>query len=781
MKQKLFSCKRMWIILVCLVAFCFCPVHLFAKTNTAPVAIIPQPLSVVQGEGVFGIDRSTRIVYDAATPEIQQVVTFLNDFVKQMYGLELAAVVSEAAERNTIFLDVKGTVSVTGKEGYELVVRPDRVIIRAKTGAGLFYGVQTLLQLFPAQAAGKPSGDNVLLPVVEIKDEPRFPWRGMHLDVCRHFFPVEFVKRYIDLLALHKMNMFHWHLTDDQGWRIEIKKYPLLTEAGAWRVDREHQHWNERTAPEPGEKATYGGFYTQDQVRDVIAYAQSRFITIVPEIEMPGHAMAALTAYPQYSCTGGPFYVMPGGYWPITDIFCAGNDSAFTFLENILSEVIDLFPGPYIHVGGDEANKANWEKCPKCQARIKAENLQNENELQSYFIKRIEKYIVSKNKKLIGWDEILEGGLAPEATVMSWRGMEGGIFAATEGHDVVMTPTSHCYLDYYQALQDEPPGIGGHVPLEKVYGFEPMPEGLSAEKQKHILGAQGNVWTEYIPTPEHAEYMALPRLCAMSEVVWSSRANRNLDSFLTRLAVHYNRLDALNVHYRQPDINGFAKTNIFMKDIKVAMDFPRPEAKIFYTLDGTEPGPQSLVYAKPLRISQNVQLKARAFVGERPVSRIKTGVFNKQQPRAAVNIKNPQAGLKFTLVTGEFNTVKQLAQAPVSASGRIAGFTMPESSPETNFGVLYDGYIKIPKTGIYTFYLNSDDGSELLVGDASMISNDGAHGEQEYFGKIALEKGYHPLRVLFFQGGGSLLLKVGIEGPGLAKQAIPASLLFNEK
>jgi len=760
------------IIILCMF---FSVVPLLAQ---APVRIIPQPLSVIQGQGNFTITPNTRIVYDAATPENRQVISYFTDYVKKVYGIGLSSASAETSENNTITLDIKGTVSTLNREGYELIVQPNRVLIRANTGAGLFYGIQTLLQLFPADSASIKAGDEILLPVVEIKDEPRFSWRGMHLDVCRHFFPVEFVKRYIDLLALHKMNVFHWHLTEDQGWRIEIKKYPLLTEAGAWRVDREHQHWNERTAPEPGEKATYGGFYTQDEVRDVIAYAQSRFITIVPEIEMPGHAMAALAAYPQFSCTGGPFYVMPGGYWPITDIYCAGNDSTFAFLQDILSEVIDLFPGPYIHIGGDEANKANWEKCPKCQARIATEILQNEIKLQSYFIKHIQKVIVSKNKKLIGWDESLEGGLAPEATVMSWRGTDGGIFAANEGHDVVMSPTSHCYFDYYQALEDEPPGIGGFVPLEMVYGFEPMPEGLSPDKQKHILGAQGNLWTEYIPTPEHAEYMALPRMCAMAEIGWSSRANRNLDSFLNRLAVHYNRLDALNVHYRQPNINGFAKANIFMKDIKVTMDFPRPEAKIFYTLDGTEPTPQSLLYAKPLRISANTLLKARAFVGERPVSRLKSGEFNKQQPRAATSLKKPAAGLDYKLVAGEFSSVKQLAQAQETATGTLAGLIMPAQRPETNFGVIYDGYIKIPKTGIYTFYLNSDDGSELLVGDSSLILNDGAHGEQEYYGKIALKKGYHPLRVLFFQGGGGLTLKVSIEGPGLAKQAIPASMLF---
>ncbi|MEK9137784.1 MAG: family 20 glycosylhydrolase, partial [Bacteroidota bacterium] len=335
------------------------------------------------------------------------------------------------------------------------------------------------------------------IPCVAIRDWPRFEWRGMHLDVSRHFLPKKFIKTYIDMLAMHKMNVFHWHLTDDQGWRLEIKKYPKLIEVTAWRVDREDQHWNHRDPPREGEKATYGGYYTQDEIREIVKYADERNITVVPEIEMPAHTTALLAAYPQYSCTGGPFDVPPGGVWPITDIFCAGNDSTFYFLQDVLTEVMDLFPGKYIHIGGDEADKKEWKACAKCQARIKQEELKDEAELQSYFVKRIEKFIVSKGRRLIGWDEILEGGLAPEATVMSWRGTEGGIAATRQGHDAVMTPGSHCYFDHYQGKQEfEPLAIGGYTPLSKVYSYEPIPDSLTPEEAKHILGAQGNVWTE---------------------------------------------------------------------------------------------------------------------------------------------------------------------------------------------------------------------------------------------------------------------------------------------
>ncbi|MBN1895149.1 beta-N-acetylhexosaminidase [bacterium] len=509
------------------------------------VHLIPQPVQIQYLDSEFTIDSNTSI--ESANPDLEGIRAYLSEFL----GLHLKLGLKSGPRGSGKNIRLRIDPSVTHEEGYVLRVDGKGVTVSGRKPAGVFYGVQTLLQLIQQNQKEGSSGE-FLIPGVLITDQPRFPWRGMHLDVCRHFFPKEFVKRYIDLLAMHKMNVFHWHLTEDQGWRIEIKRYPKLTEIGAWRVDRSGVKWDQRKRAEPGENAGYGGYYTQDDVREVVAYAASRFVTVVPEIEMPGHAVAALAAYPQYSCTGGPFSVMTGGYWPITDIFCAGNDSTFIFLENILSEVIDLFPGIYVHIGGDEAAKDNWKKCPKCQERIRAHGLKDEGELQSYFIKRIEKFIASKGRRLIGWDEILEGGLPEEATVMSWRGMQGGITAASEGHDVVMTPTDYCYFDYYQAKEGEPPGIGGFLPLEKVYGFEPVPGELDADKQKHILGAQGNLWTEYIPEPKHAEYMALPRMCGLSEVVWSPKDARDWTDFRNRLNTHFRLLDLLNVNYRRP-------------------------------------------------------------------------------------------------------------------------------------------------------------------------------------------------------------------------------------
>ncbi|HVP07288.1 MAG TPA: beta-N-acetylhexosaminidase, partial [Candidatus Acidoferrum sp.] len=398
---------------------------------------------------------------------------------------------------------------------------------------GIFYGMQSFLQLLPA---GEMAKTEIEIPAVEMEDSPRFDWRGLHLDVSRHFFPASFIKKYIDLLALHKMNVFHWHLTDDQGWRIEIAKYPRLTEVGAWRTD--------------SDGTIYGGFYTQAEIRDVVAYAAKRFLTIVPEIELPGHASAAIAAYPEFSCTGGPFNVETK--WGVfDDVYCPGRESTFAFLENILGEVSDLFPGPFIHIGGDECPKVRWLNHDLCRRRMEAEKLGSADELQAYFVKRIARYLASLGKQTAGWDEILDGGAPEGSVIMAWRNIEKGIEAARAGHDVIMTPMSHCYFDHYQAKVNEPKAIGGFTPLENVYAFNPVPEALPAELAGHILGAQANVWTEYMPDEKHVEYMAYPRACALAEVLWSPKSTLSYQDFVTRLKTHLGRLDALDVNYRR--------------------------------------------------------------------------------------------------------------------------------------------------------------------------------------------------------------------------------------
>jgi hexosaminidase len=593
-------------------------------------AITPRPLRVEARPGSFVLGSATKIWVLEGPNAAAPVAGYLKDMLSPT-GLDIG--VSEwtaipgqaAAPAGGIALRLDDLKDRLGDEGYLLDVGSNGVMIRAAAPAGLFYGVQTLRQLLPAgieQPAVSGLARTWVLPCVAVEDRPRLAWRGAMLDCSRHFFPKEFVKRWIDILAMNKLNTFHWHLTDDQGWRIEIKRYPRLTEVGAWRVDREDKHWNAREAQKPGEAATYGGFYTQDDIREIVAYASSRFITIVPEIEMPGHAKGALAAYPEFSCTSGPFSVPPGGYWPITDVFCPGNDGTFEFLGNVLAEVVDLFPGPFIHVGGDEVDKTEWKRCPKCQARIKAEGLKDEQELQSYFVRRIEKILNAKGRRLVGWDEILEGGLAPQATVMSWRGTEGGIAAAKAGHDVVMSPTSHCYFDYYQGDPSyEPPGIGGFIPLRKVYSFEAVPEVLTEAEAAHVLGGQANLWTEYISKGPHAEYMMLPRLAALAEVVWTPKALRSWDDFAARVQGLLARFKAAGMNAaRSAYLVAIKASSQAGARAAVALETEIPGLDIRFTTNGSEPGPASKKYARPLVLKRTTEFRAAAFEGRMRLS-----------------------------------------------------------------------------------------------------------------------------------------------------------------
>lgn len=515
--------KRITVLLLC-----FLSLSVFSQ-----VSIIPKPNEVVMKKGHFRLNENTLII---APREIKFEGYWLKTALQKHYNLSLKQTPNLSAESNFIQLQI---VKGGNASAYELNILENEIQITSVDAAGIFHGIQSLFQLIV-------SSNNFQLPCAVIRDEPRFAWRGMHLDCCRHFFSVEEVKKYIDYLAMYKMNIFHWHLTDDQGWRIEIKRYPELTAIGAWRQGSMVGHYKDQQ----WDTLRYGGFYTQNQIREIVSYASERHITVVPEIEMPGHALAALAAFPEYSCTRGPFKV--GNTWGVFDeVFCAGNDSTFLFLQNILDEVIELFPGEYIHIGGDECPKTEWKTCAKCQSRIKAENLKDEHELQSYFIQRIEKYLNSKGRKIIGWDEILEGGLAPNAAVMSWRGTEGGLAAAKQKHFAVMSPGSPCYFDHYQFKDQskQPIAIGGYNPLEMVYAYEPVPKTLTAEESAYIMGAQANIWTEYITTFDHVEYMALPRMAALSEVLWTPPKNKDYKDFLLRLQKNYVLLTKMGVNY----------------------------------------------------------------------------------------------------------------------------------------------------------------------------------------------------------------------------------------
>ena len=564
--------------------------------------ITPKPSSQIINEGEFVLNSSIGVYYPK---ELKISAEFLKSFIEDGSQIKL---------QNSNEIEFLLDAEIKNSEGYNLEILSNKIKIRARTDQGAFYAVQSLRQLLPSTFENRSFSKNeIAIPCTLIKDEPQFTYRGMHLDVGRHMFSVDFIKKYIDALALLKMNTFHWHLTEDQGWRIEIKKYPKLQEIAAFRNETLIGHYN--TQPQLFDGKKYGGYYTQEQIKDIVAYAQARFVTIIPEIELPGHSQAAIAAYPKLGCTGEQVEVAKKG-GVFENIYCS-KDETFNFLEDVFDEVLELFPSEYIHIGGDEAPKTKWKTCDDCQTRIKDEGLKDEHELQNYFITRIEKYLNSKGRQIIGWDEILEGGLAPNATVMSWRGFNGAIEAAKKKHNVILTPGSHCYFDHYQSEnKDEPLAIGGFLPLEKVYNLHPIPEELTEEEAKYVLGAQGNVWTEYMPTSQQVEYMVFPRILALSEVVWSTSKQKNYKEFASRVEHFHKRLDALDINYANHlyEIEGTLISN----ENKIAYQLQTASIgkTIRYTLDGSEPTILSEVCKTSIPITESVNIKAAVFLFE---------------------------------------------------------------------------------------------------------------------------------------------------------------------
>lgn len=617
---------------------------------------LPQEVSINPEGSPFVLNKSSVIAYPENNALLKRNAEFLAEYIVQTTGYRpaLKPLAEGGQVEKAIVLRLDS--AIPNKEGYVLDISSHNLYINGKTENGVFYGIQTLRKSIPAQAASK----DIILPAGIINDEPRFSYRGMHLDVGRHFFSLEFVKEYIDLLALHNMNTFHWHLTEDQGWRIEIKKYPRLTEIGSIRnrtvIGRNTQEYD---------NTPYGGFYTQEQAREIVKYAQERYITVIPEVDLPGHMLAALAAYPDMGCTGGPYEVCPR--WGVfEDVLCIGNEKSMQFLEDVLAEIIDIFPSKYIHIGGDEAPRTRWEKCPKCQARIKAEGLKADKEhtaedrLQSYCMTRIEKFLNSKDRRIIGWDEILEGDVAPNATVMSWRGMEGGIKAAQLGHDVIMTPTSYCYFDYYQTAdtKNEPLGIGGFVPIEKVYSLEPVPASLTDEQKKHILGAQANLWTEYIGTTERIEFQILPRMAALAEVQWTQPEKKDFKDFASRLPrlIDFYKRDGLSYAKYVYDLKADFTADADKKAVTVALS-TIDDAPIYYTLDGTEPTTASTRYTAPFAISETADFRAAVIRPEGKSKVVEKKIsFNKATYRPIKLAFEPSEKYKFggalTLVDG---------------------------------------------------------------------------------------------------------------------------------
>lgn len=584
------------------------------RTLNSDYEIIPKPLDVnCKGDASFLLKDGVYVIYPENNQKMQDNAEFLVDYVEKQTGVKLT---SHAG------MPVDGAICLTldlnddNAEAYKLIVNDKRVCISGASEAGVFYGIQTLRKSLPVA-----QDINVNLPAVEIYDKPRFAYRGAMLDVARHFYTVDEVKTFIDMLALHNINRFHWHLTDDQGWRIEIKKYPKLMSVASERKETVVGRWYSGIY----DGKPYGGYYTQDELRDVIDYAAKRHITIIPEVDLPGHMQAALTAYPELGCTGGPYEVRT--IWGVSqDVLCVGNDFTLQFVKDVLSEVADIFPSEYIHIGGDECPKVRWEKCPKCQERIKSLGLKSdakhtkEQRLQSYMIQEAAKYLKEKGKRIIGWTEILEGGLVPDATLMSWIGESGGIEAAHQHHDVIMTPNTYLYFDYYQSkkVEDEPLAIGGYLPIEKTYNYEPMPKELTKEEQQYIKGVQANLWTEYIPVFSQVQYMVLPRLGAAAEVQWTDPSKKDYKDFLRRVphlvAVYdcYGWNYATHVYDVNVDMKADTVNHVLNVQLSTMADDP-----IYYTLDGQDPTEKSLKYTKPFTIDQSVVLKTMAVHPDR--------------------------------------------------------------------------------------------------------------------------------------------------------------------
>lgn len=730
--------------------------------KTATISIVPQPVKIVRAPGEFQLDGNVTIVVDKNTPQLEPIAALLASRLRTVTGYPVTVHSSAVAGKKgagTIIVTLDSKKKNLAKEGYELSVTKSLVKINGFDEAGVFRATQTLYQLLPEEIECNAAvrGMAWSIPCVQIEDYPRFPWRGMHLDVGRHFFPKAIILRYIDLMAMYKLNSFHWHLTEDQGWRIEIKKYPRLTEVGSWRKET------------MGNGLPHGGFYTQDDIREVVAYAKERFIDVVPEIEMPGHARAALASYPEFSCTGAPLEV--GTVWGVEkDVFCAGNERTFEFLQNILSEVIELFPGNYIHVGGDECPKDRWKECPRCQAKIKADGLNNEHELQSYFIKRIERFLNSKGKRLMGWDEILEGGLAPYASVMSWRGTQGGIEAAKSNHDVVMTPTEYCYFDYYQSLTGEPKAIGGYLPMDVIYSYDPVPAELTPQESKRILGSQGNMWTEYMPNSKHLEYMLIPRMCALSEMVWTQQELRKYDEFLKRMESHYQRLAYRGVNFRVPTPFTLGGSTASFTDSTLSFTGMQSEGKAYYTINGEEPNRDAIPYTKPIELKNSTFIKAKTFMPNGRQSNTVSLNFSR--------IDSTVHGLAYILRIRGASSSSDPANWNESARGFVYSIALPKIPMDgAQLAVRFDARITIEKAGLYTFYMRADSGSILAVNNIDLITGGPADVGWWRSGRIVLDAGSYPLSILDLELDRWRGITVEYEGPGLERQTIPARFL----
>lgn len=733
--------------------------------------LIPAPAGMQPLPGRFLPGGKTAIALsDPRNRELQELGALAADILRQAWARPVTINKAPASAGTQAALQLALAPDATAnRESYRLQVDPQGVRLSAPTAAGLFYGLQTLRQLAP------PDSGKIGIAAVRIDDAPRFGYRGLHLDVGRHLYPLDFLKRHLELMARYKFNTFHWHLTDDQGWRLEIKRYPRLTSVGGFRKETV---LGRQLDPYVGDGKPYGGFYTKAQARELVAYAQKLYITVIPEIDLPGHTVAVLAAYPELACTPGPFEVRTT--WGVDDNILCPSEQTFTFVENVLDEVMDIFPSQYIHLGGDEAPTIRWEQSRLAQEVMRREGLKTEHELQGWFLRRVEKFLNARGRKIIGWDEILDGKPSPTATVMSWRGMGGGIKATQLGHDVIMSPTDYAYLDYCQGdPAREPICIGGYLPLRQVYSFEPVPDELTPQQARHILGGQGNIWTEYLKAPDSVEYMVWPRALALSEVLWSPRGARDWGGFQQRMGPQLAALERLDVNYRIPEVGGLDDDVVSLQPrAKLQLSSPIDDAVIRYTTDGSDPSPQSPRYGGTVELAldeRGTTVIARLFlpngrIGPARSARFLHGIL---QPAAQLDEKTLQPGLRRNYYELEMQGVAAMADATPQRSDIAEQISIPDNTRNTAFGLWFDGYLRIPDDGVYRFTLTSDDGSVLEIGGEVVIDRDGSRSPGESTGSIALAAGLHSLSLHYFQGGGGKVLQLLVSRGGQTHKLVP--------